>query len=174
MKNYLILSCLTVMLTGCLVIPSKSGSTPDTLAKAVKTVENSKAVTRTTTRGPLLCENMPGCPELAIDWQKQHGTYAVSLHIYSPYQVEMNDISFDVDGKKYAYATIGATTHRSLENSAVIESANTVNVPASLLTRFKNARNIQVIIGSNTMDITQPMLSNGTQSKAYRLFLRGY
>ncbi|OTG88953.1 hypothetical protein [Acinetobacter sp. ANC 3813] len=174
MKNYFVLSYLTVMLTGCLVIPSKSGSTPDTLAQAVKTVENSKAVTRTTTRGPLLCENMPGCPELAIDWKKQHGAYAVSLHIYSPYQIEMNEISFDIDGKKYSYSTIGATAHRKLDNSTVIESANTVNVPASLLSRFKNAKNIQVIICSDSMDITQSMLSNGTQSKAYRMFLRGY
>ena len=174
MKNCLLIACLTALLSGCIVVPSKSGSTPASIAQGVKAVENSKAVTRTTTRGPLLCENIPGCPELAIDWTKRQGANDLSIHIYSPNQIELNEFTFVVDGKKYSYSTIGAASYRQLENSNVIDSSNTVHVPSSLLTRFRNAKDIQVLLSSNQGDISHAVLSNGTQSKAYRLFLRAY
>ncbi|WP_228257638.1 hypothetical protein [Acinetobacter bouvetii] len=75
MKNCLLIACLTALLSGC------------------------KAVTRTTTRGPLLCENIPSCPELVIDWTKRQGAHDLSIHIYSPNQIELNEFTFVVDGK---------------------------------------------------------------------------
>lgn len=174
MKNYLLFTALSVLLSGCLVVKSHTGSTPETIAKGVKTVENSKAVTRTTTRGSLLCEHAPGCPEMAIDWKQNRGAYDISMHIYGPDRIDMKAFTFIVDGGHYSYSTQSATSYRSLENSNVLESANTVRVPSSLFSRFKNAQNIQVQINTNQKDISYAMLSNGKQSKAYQLFLRAY
>lgn len=174
MKNYITLACMTTLLSGCIIIPSNSSSTPDSLIKGVKSVENSKAVTRTTTRGPLLCENSQICPELAIDWSKIQGNYDISVHIYNQQQIDLNEFTFVVDGKKYSYSVIGATSYRHLDNSDVIDSSNTVQVPSNLLSRFKSANNIQVILSTNQGEISHAMLMNGTQSQAYRLFLRAY
>ncbi len=174
MKNYILLTCLSAVLSGCIVLPSHSGSTPDTLVKGVKTVENSKAVTRTVTRGSLLCEGNAGCPELAIDWEKQHGKYDLSIHIYSPQQINLNEFTFIIDGKKSSYSVIGSTSFRHLPNSDVIDSSNTVQVPESLLSQFKHANTIQIELSTSQGDITHTMLDNGRQSDAYRLFLRAY
>lgn len=96
------------------------------------------------------------------------------MPIYKHQQLGLNQFAFVVDGKKYSYRVIGATSYRHLDNSDVIDDSNMVQVPSNLFSHFKSADNIQVILSTNQGEISHAMLRNGTQSQAYRLFLRAY
>ena len=158
----------------CIVVPSNSNPSSNSAIKGTQSVENSKSVTRTTTRGPLLCETSQICPELAIDWTKQQGKHHISAYIYSSQKIDLNEFTFVIYHKKYSFSPLSATSYHQLNKSDMIDSSNTVQVPSSLLSRFKNANDIQVVLSTNQGERSYAMLNNGKPSKAYRLFLRAY
>lgn len=174
MKNYLVLGFTLLLLTGCITVTKNKPETRTLKLNGVNTVENSKVIQRTITRGQLLCEAGQKCPELAIDWQKNKGEYALSLHSYDQQQLDMSEISFVIDGKVLSYPAIGQTNYRRLDNSNVIDSSNTVMIPDAVLKQFRDAKNIAVIMNTNQGEIAHYMLKNQKSSDAYRLFLRAY
>lgn len=174
MKNYLVLGFTLLLLTGCITVPKNKPETRTLKLKGVNTVENSKVIQRTITRGQLLCEAGQKCPELAIDWKQTKGEYPVSLHYYDQNKLDISTISFIVDGNTYSYNTLSQTNYRPLEKSNIIDSSNTVLVPKEIFKNFKQAQSIAVIMKTNQGEITHYLLNNNVKLDAYRLFLRAY
>ena len=90
MKNNTIFTSMVSLLSGCIIVPSNSNPSSNSAIKGTQSVENSKSVTRTTTRGPLLCETSQICPELAIDWIKQQIEHHISAYIYNVQKIDLN------------------------------------------------------------------------------------
>lgn len=138
-------------------------------AKPAAKIEKVKNPFSQTIRSYLSCEANMVCPELSLDWISENNLLPLSVHVYDERKFEFNQISFIVDGINYSYPVTRANQYRSVNNSVIIDSSNTFNIPEAIINPIRNAQKVDVQIATNYGVLRNSLYKNGDPSPFYSL-----
>lgn len=138
-------------------------------AKPAAQIEKVKNPFSQTIRSYLSCEANTVCPELKLDWISQNNVLPLSVHVYDPRKFEFTQISFIIDGTNYSYPIISTNQYRTLNNSNIIDSSNTFNIPEAIINPIRQAQQVEVKIATNHGILSNSLYKNGDPSPFYSL-----
>lgn len=138
-------------------------------AKPAAQIEKVKNPFSKTIRSYLSCEANMVCPELSLDWISENNLLPLSVHVYDQRKFEFTQISFIIDGINYSYPIIRTNQYRTLNNSDIIDSSNTFNIPEALINPIRQAQQVEVKIATNHGILSNNLYKNGDPSPFYSL-----
>lgn len=175
MKLQLISLITALSLSGCIVFPVKKADSTKPYNDSAIDFKPSNNVQRVETTGQVICEAGKPCTELTFDWKLQsNNLYKVRTDLYDPLAYDIQKVVLKVDGQNYPYMPTTKTSQKSVLNSSLINSSNYIEVPASLIKIFYNAKAIDVTLFTDKGEISHAALKDGEESRAFKTFKRGY
>ncbi|MCG6039347.1 hypothetical protein MER72_18535 [Acinetobacter baumannii] len=137
---------------------------------------NTTAPREVKTAGQLNCSPTELCPSLLVKWnENQKDQLRVDVHLSSSYNFyDINELTFDIDGKKFNYEPAQATEKTNVSRLVPKHSTTYFVIPSKFLQEFKNAQNVNVLIKTDKGTIERNMYSPQKQSSVYTNFMQLY
>ncbi len=174
MKLVLVSLVTAITLSGCIVVSTKPDTTKPYKSNVID-FKPSDQISRVETKGQVICEASKPCPEITFDWKIQpNNLYNVRADFYDNEKRDIQRIVFLVDGQSYEFISTGQTQQRPVLNSQMINSSNSIDVPASFINKFNAAKTIDISIVTEKGEISHSILKEDKVSFAYKTFKRGY